>query len=85
MLFFVDQMTNVGSLGGAVIFTKEQFVDVNGFSNLYWGENSAENDDLYLRLWKKSKSIVKATLILQNYYISCTLIHLRQIYRSNGN
>ena len=34
--------------GGVVMFTKENFAKVNGFSNLFWGWG-AEDDDLYRR------------------------------------
>lgn len=35
--------------GGVVLFNKEDFVRVNGFSNGYWG-HGAEDDDLLMRI-----------------------------------
>ena len=34
--------------GGIVMFSKDNFAKVNGFSNLFWGWG-AEDDDLYRR------------------------------------
>ncbi|XP_039253012.2 beta-1,4-galactosyltransferase 4-like [Styela clava] len=42
--------------GGVSMFTEEQFVSVNGFSNLYWGWG-AEDDDLFMRTWKKGYKV----------------------------
>nr|XP_039252793.1 beta-1,4-galactosyltransferase 4-like isoform X1 [Styela clava] len=43
---------SVKVFGGISMFTEKQFTSVNGFSNLYWGWGS-EDDDLLLRTWKK--------------------------------
>uniref|UniRef100_H2ZMT2 Uncharacterized protein n=1 Tax=Ciona savignyi TaxID=51511 RepID=H2ZMT2_CIOSA len=47
---------HVEVFGGVSIFTREQFLSVNGFSNLYWGWG-AEDDDLFLRTWRKGYKV----------------------------
>ncbi|CAH8675223.1 unnamed protein product [Schistosoma rodhaini] len=44
--------------GGAVAFTKEQFVKVGGFSNMYFGWGG-EDDDLYARVVYHNYSIMR--------------------------
>uniref|UniRef100_H2ZMT1 Galactosyltransferase C-terminal domain-containing protein n=1 Tax=Ciona savignyi TaxID=51511 RepID=H2ZMT1_CIOSA len=50
------EATKVEVFGGVSIFTREQFLSVNGFSNLYWGWG-AEDDDLFLRTWRKGYKV----------------------------
>lgn len=47
-----------GLFGGAIAMQTEQFVDVNGFSNMYrgWG---GEDDDMYGRLVNKKYKIIR--------------------------
>ncbi|XP_002124323.3 beta-1,4-galactosyltransferase 4 [Ciona intestinalis] len=50
------EATKMEVFGGVSVFTKEQFLSVNGFSNLYWGWG-AEDDDLFLRTWRRGYKI----------------------------
>ncbi|XP_061573926.1 beta-1,4-galactosyltransferase 4-like [Cololabis saira] len=43
------KMLNKIAFGGVTAFTKEQFEQINGFANLYWGWGG-EDDDLYNRV-----------------------------------
>lgn len=47
-----------GLFGGAIAILTEQFVKVNGFSNMYqgWG---GEDDDMYARLVNKNYKIIR--------------------------
>lgn len=42
--------------GGVSMLTPKQFHDINGCSNAFWGWGG-EDDDLYIRLWKKGYKI----------------------------
>ncbi|CAK8680430.1 unnamed protein product [Clavelina lepadiformis] len=50
------QASEMQVFGGVAIFTEDQFISVNGFSNSYWGWG-AEDDDLFLRTWRKGYKI----------------------------
>lgn len=44
----------IGYFGGVTLFNKKDFIDVNGYSNDYWGWG-AEDDDMHARCVVKSK------------------------------
>jgi hypothetical protein len=56
--------------GGANAFTKEQFMTINGFSNLYfdWG---LEDDDFRMRVLKKYSIIERLPPHLGRYFANC--------------
>lgn len=45
-------------LGGVLLFPKDKFLQVNGFSNDYWGWGQ-EDDNMYFRIISKNLKIVK--------------------------
>lgn len=49
---FAVQSMEIEVFGGVSMFTEEQFIAVNGFSNIYWGWG-AEDDDIYMRTRRK--------------------------------
>lgn len=51
---FGYQLPYGGYFGGVTLFNKQDFLDVNGYSNLYWGWG-AEDDDMMLRCYAKGK------------------------------
>ncbi|XP_022194670.2 beta-1,4-N-acetylgalactosaminyltransferase bre-4 [Nilaparvata lugens] len=54
--------------GGVSALTKNQFEQVNGFSNSYWGWG-AEDDDMYLRLNASGFQIVRYPTSIARYYM----------------
>lgn len=56
------------NFGGVVLFTKEQFIEVNGYYNEYWNWG-AEDDDLYWRCMQRNfshKTLLKRDAVAQN-------------------
>lgn len=58
------------NFGGVNAFTREQFLKINGFSNVYfeWG---VEDDDARLRVLKKFPRIERLTPELGRYFANC--------------
>ncbi|KAH9512751.1 hypothetical protein Btru_038109 [Bulinus truncatus] len=52
--------------GGAVSFSREQFLKINGYSNLYFGWGS-EDDDMYYRVHNKGFSILRYNETIARY------------------
>ncbi|XP_063788210.1 beta-1,4-galactosyltransferase 1-like [Pseudophryne corroboree] len=63
--------------GGVVAFSKEQFLKVNGFSNVFWGWGG-EDDELYQRVIKAGMEIERLD---QNISKAKAFVHSRD----NGN
>lgn len=42
--------------GGVTLLSREQFLKINGFSNIYWGWGG-EDDDLYFRARRKGTKL----------------------------
>ncbi|XP_054711306.1 beta-1,4-galactosyltransferase 4-like [Uloborus diversus] len=61
--------------GGVVAFTKEQFSNVNGFSNMYFGWGG-EDDDLYERLCSKQIRVRRWAPEISRYTM---LYHAKEI------
>jgi predicted glycosyltransferase involved in capsule biosynthesis len=53
--------------GGVCAMTRDQFYEVNGFSNMYWGWGG-EDDDMYHRLRQKNLSISRYPLNIARYH-----------------
>jgi len=51
---FGYQLPYGGYFGGVTLFNKQDFIDVNGYSNDYWGWG-AEDDDMMVRCYAKNK------------------------------
>ncbi|CAH8640128.1 unnamed protein product [Schistosoma mattheei] len=53
--------------GGVVTFTRDQYLKINGFSNLYegWG---GEDDDLLLRVEQSGYNLSRINLLIGRYY-----------------
>lgn len=51
--------------GGIVMFEKEEFKDVNGYSNSYWGWG-AEDDDFLRRCINKNKKIYRRITVIES-------------------
>ncbi|KAH9504476.1 Beta-1,4-galactosyltransferase 4 [Bulinus truncatus] len=69
-----------GYFGGVVALTRDQFLDVNGNSNLYFGWGG-EDDDLLMRCQNKAYSVEKGKPSVYHYNM---LIHERND-RKRGN
>lgn len=54
------QSMEIEVFGGVSMFTEEQFITVNGFSNIYWGWG-AEDDDIYMRTRRKGYTVYHDT------------------------
>lgn len=52
--FSVDRLRYKGYFGGVTALTRDQFRQVNGFSNTYWGWGG-EDDDLRIRWIQQNK------------------------------
>ncbi|XP_029956090.1 beta-1,4-galactosyltransferase 4-like isoform X2 [Salarias fasciatus] len=52
--------------GGVTALTRKQFVQVNGFSNSYWGWG-CEDDDLYVRFQLQKVTIVRPPIAIARY------------------
>lgn len=48
-------------VGGAIVYSPQHFIKVNGYSNMYWGWG-AEDDDMYYRLKKTKVSFSRPTV-----------------------
>ncbi|KAM9847056.1 beta-1,4-galactosyltransferase 4 isoform 1-T2 [Aulostomus maculatus] len=55
-----------GYFGGVTAMTKEQFLQVNGFSNIYWGWGG-EDDDLRIRVELQKMKIVRPPADIARY------------------
>lgn len=55
-----------GYFGGVTAMTKEQFLKVNGFSNIYWGWGG-EDDDLRIRVELQKMKIVRPPAQVARY------------------
>lgn len=55
-----------GYFGGVTAMTKEQFLQVNGFSNIYWGWGG-EDDDLRIRVELQKMKIVRPPAQVARY------------------
>lgn len=63
--------------GGVTVLTTDQFRDVNGFSNMYWGWGG-EDDDMFTRIFSRGYSITRPPEELARYKMS---LH----HRDKGN
>ncbi|KAH9489188.1 Beta-1,4-galactosyltransferase 2 [Bulinus truncatus] len=52
--------------GGVVAYSRDQFLELNGYSNLYFGWGS-EDDDMYNRVCNKGYSIVRYNETIARY------------------
>ncbi|XP_029957005.1 beta-1,4-galactosyltransferase 4-like [Salarias fasciatus] len=52
------KLMSPGNFGGVTALTREQFFQVNGFSNSYWGWG-CEDDELYVRVKLQKMTIVR--------------------------
>ncbi|XP_072302338.1 beta-1,4-galactosyltransferase 4 [Eucyclogobius newberryi] len=55
-----------GYFGGVTALTKDQFFQVNGFSNMYWGWGG-EDDDLRIRVEMQNMKIVRPPAAIARY------------------
>jgi hypothetical protein len=76
---FGYQLPYGGYFGGVTLFNKQDFFDVNGYSNEYWGWG-AEDDDMLLRCYVKSK-LPSTNHIPRRRGVYESLSHQRLIYR----
>lgn len=53
--------------GGVIIFSKDDFQKINGFSNMYWGWG-CEDDDCYLRCKKNNLPVVRRWQVFRSLY-----------------
>lgn len=75
---FGYQLPYGGYFGGVTLFNKQDFLDVNGYSNEYWGWG-AEDDDMMLRCYAKGKLIPPANIPRRRGRYE-SLAHNRTIY-----
>ena len=55
-----------GLIGGVLIFLREHFQEVNGYSNMYWGWG-AEDDDMTTRILHKGYRIYRPPTNVARY------------------
>ncbi|XP_029956091.1 beta-1,4-galactosyltransferase 4-like [Salarias fasciatus] len=60
------QLSSPYNFGGVTALTREQFFQVNGFSNSYWGWG-CEDDDLYVRVKLQKMKMVRAPKDIARY------------------
>jgi len=75
---FGYQLPYPGYFGGVTLFNKKDFLDVNGYSNDYWGWG-AEDDDMMLRCYSKNKLLPPAYIPRRRGRYQ-SLYHGRKIY-----
>ncbi|XP_076816302.1 beta-1,4-galactosyltransferase 4-like [Clavelina lepadiformis] len=56
----------ISLFGGVTMLTKEQFHDVNGYSNMYWGWGG-EDDDMFNRIFTRGYTIKRPPFHLARY------------------
>lgn len=64
--------------GGVEALSKNQFLEINGFSNMFWGWGG-EDDDLYTRITFKGYKLTRPSMKIGRYKMN-TYFH----YRSDG-
>jgi hypothetical protein len=57
-------------MGGVTAFTKRQFQEINGYSNLYFGWGG-EDDDVYMRSKLKFGKVDRLEPRLGRYFANC--------------
>lgn len=62
---FNYKMPSSSYFGGVNLFTKDDFIKINGFSNDYWGWG-AEDDDLRLRVVKNKIKITRRDCVFES-------------------
>jgi len=75
---FGYQLPYPGYFGGVTLFNKQDFTEVNGYSNDYWGWG-AEDDDMMVRCYAKGKLIPPLNVPRRKGRYE-SLAHPRRIY-----
>ena len=57
-------------MGGVTAFTRKQFEEINGYSNLYFGWGG-EDDDVYMRCKKKFGRVGRLDPNIGRYFANC--------------
>jgi len=72
-----------GLFGGVQAFSKEEYITINGYSNMYWGWGG-EDDDLYTRVVEKKYKVHRPPMEIGRYTMN-QLDHFRSDGRNAKN